>query len=100
MGPLLMVTGTGTDVGKTVFSVHLVRRAVRLGLRLAVFKPFCSGGRGDAEALREEIVGPVRPVFKHRDISEVISFIPQGEKPLVLCIFSKSRVRIDSVTSA
>ena len=53
-----------------------------------------------AEALREEIFGPVRPVFKHRDISEVISFIPQGEKPLALCIFSESRVRIDSVTSA
>ena len=53
-----------------------------------------------SEALREEIFGPVRPVFKHRDISEVISFIPQGEKPLALCIFSKSRVRIDSVTSA
>ena len=54
----------------------------------------------DAEALREEIFDPVRPVFKHRDISEVISFIPQGEKPLALCIFSESRVLIDSVTSA
>lgn len=52
-----MVTGTGTDVGKTVFSVHLVRRAVRLGWRPAVFKPFCSGGRGDAVALREAAGG-------------------------------------------
>jgi len=37
-------------------------------------------------ALQEEIFGPVLPVFKYRDISEVISFIQQGEKPLVSSI--------------
>jgi hypothetical protein len=37
-------------------------------------------------ALQEETFGPVLPVFKYRDISEVISFIQQGEKPLVSLI--------------
>ena len=54
----------------------------------------------DARALQEEIFGPVLPVFKHRDISEVISFIQQGEKPLALYIFSKNRGLFDLVTSA
>jgi aldehyde dehydrogenase (NAD+) len=42
-------------------------------------------------ALQEEIFGPVLPVFKYRDISEVISFVQQGEKPLAQYIFSKKR---------
>jgi dethiobiotin synthetase len=53
----LLVTGTGTDVGKTVFTAHLVRYGVRRGLRLSVFKPFCSGGREDARILRESAGG-------------------------------------------
>jgi dethiobiotin synthetase len=34
-----------------VFTAHLVRHGVRLGLRVSVFKPFCSGGRDDARIL-------------------------------------------------
>ena len=65
----------------------------------------------DARALQEEIFGPVLPVFKYRDISEVISFIQQGEKPLVslitvcvlfVCMYdyyvSRSLVRVDLIT--
>ena len=48
---ILVVTGTGTGVGKTVLSGLLVRRLVRLGRTVRAFKPLCSGGRGDALAL-------------------------------------------------
>lgn len=40
------------------------------------------------------------PVFKYRDIAEVIEFILQGEKPLALYIFSKNRALVDKVTDA
>ena len=49
--PFLVVTGTGTGVGKTVLSALLVRRCVQTGRTIRVFKPLCSGGRGDALAL-------------------------------------------------
>ena len=47
----LVVTGTGTGVGKTVLSALLIRRLIRLRRTVRAFKPLCSGGRGDALAL-------------------------------------------------
>jgi dethiobiotin synthetase len=41
--PGLFVTGTGTEVGKTVVAAVLAHTAVSRGLRVAVFKPVVSG---------------------------------------------------------
>jgi dethiobiotin synthetase len=49
--PLLYVTGTNTAVGKTTLACLLLRRARERNLRIAAMKPFCSGGRDDAEKL-------------------------------------------------
>ena len=54
---ILVVTGTGTGVGKTVLSGLLVRRLVLLGRTVRAFKPLCSGGRGDALALEAALGG-------------------------------------------
>jgi dethiobiotin synthetase len=54
----LFVTGTGTDVGKTVVAAALARTARASGERVSVFKPAVSGldeegeGRADHELLR------------------------------------------------
>lgn len=48
---VLFVTGTDTDVGKTVVTCLLTRHFLARDLPLAALKPFCSGGRNDAEAL-------------------------------------------------
>lgn len=52
----LFVTGTGTEVGKTVVAAVLARAAVRAGERVGVFKPAVSGldegGEADHELLR------------------------------------------------
>ena len=53
----LVVTGTGTGVGKTVLSGLLVRRLIRLGRTVRAFKPLCSGGRGDAQVLEAALGG-------------------------------------------
>jgi dethiobiotin synthetase len=53
----LVVTGTGTGVGKTVLSGLLVRRLIRLERTVRAFKPLCSGGRGDARVLEAALGG-------------------------------------------
>ena len=54
---ILVVTGTGTGVGKTVLSALLIRRLLRLGRAVRAFKPLCSGGRGDARVLEAALGG-------------------------------------------
>lgn len=49
------ITGTDTEVGKTYVSAMLLRQLVQQtggNTRITGFKPFCSGPRDDAEALR------------------------------------------------
>jgi dethiobiotin synthetase len=47
----IFVTGTDTGVGKTVLTALLTRRLRAHGRPTLAVKPFCSGGREDAEAL-------------------------------------------------
>lgn len=58
----LFVTGTGTEVGKTVVAAVLARTAVRAGKTVRVFKPAVSGlaeeGEGDHELLRRASGSP------------------------------------------
>ena len=50
---ILFVTGTDTDVGKTVFSVLTTVYLRKTRFRVAALKPICSGGRDDARLLHE-----------------------------------------------
>ncbi|MGH8093908.1 MAG: dethiobiotin synthase [Chthoniobacterales bacterium] len=47
----VFVTGTDTGVGKTSFTVWLLRRLREHGLRCAGYKPICCGDRDDAAQL-------------------------------------------------
>ncbi len=49
---ILFITGTDTNVGKTVFAAMLTRHLHQKGVRVAALKPLCSGGREDARLLR------------------------------------------------
>ena len=48
---IIFITGSDTGVGKTVLTTLLIRRLRALGVSALAVKPFCSGGRDDAEAL-------------------------------------------------
>ncbi len=78
--PGVFVTGTGTEVGKTVVAAAIARTAAAGGRRVAVFKPGVSGleepGESDPELLRrasgsgqsDEEIAPYRyqpPVSPH-----------------------------------
>jgi dethiobiotin synthetase len=51
------ITGTDTGVGKTVFTVLLVRFLRERGVSVAALKPICSGGRDDVRALHAALNG-------------------------------------------
>lgn len=56
----LFITGTDTGVGKTVLACLLARHFTAQGIRVAAFKPVCSGGREDAEALHAALGGALK----------------------------------------
>jgi|SRR5665213_336698 len=53
----LFITGTDTGVGKTVLTALLAEFLRKKKIRVAALKPVCSGGRGDALALRKALNG-------------------------------------------
>jgi dethiobiotin synthetase len=55
------ITGTDTGVGKTVLTALLARHLRERGVSAAALKPICSGGRGDARALRAAMNGALTP---------------------------------------
>lgn len=51
------ITGTDTGAGKTVLTALLAAYLVGQKIRVAAFKPVCSGGRDDAEKIRAALGG-------------------------------------------
>lgn len=52
MSRIIFITGTDTGVGKTVLTCLLLQHLRDSGVHALAMKPFCSGGRGDLEAIR------------------------------------------------
>jgi len=50
---IIFVTGTDTDIGKTVNAAQLTRQWRKSGANVVALKPVCSGGRSDARILRK-----------------------------------------------
>jgi aldehyde dehydrogenase (NAD+) len=51
-----------------------------------------------ARLMKEEIFGPVLPIIKFKELSEVIHFINERPKPLALYMFSHSDMNISQLT--
>ncbi|QDK38136.1 aldehyde dehydrogenase family protein [Bdellovibrio sp. NC01] len=49
--------------------------------------------------MQEEIFGPILPLMKYKDITEVIHFINERPKPLALYVYSHSEMTIEAVQS-
>jgi len=57
MRQTLLITGTDTGVGKTLLTRLLAEFLIRREIKVAAFKPLCSGGRADARALHAALRG-------------------------------------------
>jgi len=55
--PTFFITGTDTGVGKTILTALLAQFLRARGVKVAAFKPVCSGGRDDAVSLCAALEG-------------------------------------------
>lgn len=83
----LVITGTNTNVGKTTFARALLQRARERQITIAAMKPFCTGGREDAEILHRlqtadlaldevnpfHFAPPVTPLIAAREAGQCIT---------------------------
>ena len=51
----------------------------------------------DSELMKNEIFGPILPIFSYKNIDEVLQYIRENEKPLALYIFSSNAQNIDYI---
>lgn len=51
----------------------------------------------DSELMKNEIFGPILPVFSYKDIEEVLTYIRENERPLALYVFSSDAATINHV---
>ncbi len=56
-----------------------------------------TGVTEEMEIAKEEIFGPILPIYTYNDLNEVIDYINQRPKPLALYVFSKSSKTINHV---
>lgn len=51
------------------------------------------------EVMKEEIFGPILPIYEYKNIKEVIRFVKEREKPLALYLFTHDKKIIEEVTT-
>ena len=51
----------------------------------------------DDDLMREEIFGPILPILEYEELNDVISFINNRPKPLVLYFFSNDKIRQNKI---
>jgi len=75
---LVFVTGSDTGVGKTVLTALLTAHLRRTGVPVFAVKPFCSGGRGDADLLyalqqRELTLDEINPFYFPEPLAPLVA---------------------------
>ena len=80
----IYVTGTDTNVGKTVFTALLCHHLKSQRARVGAMKPFCSGGREDAERLAASLefdgnLDEINPVYFDLPVAPLVAMREIGE---------------------
>lgn len=93
MEKMLFVTGTDTGVGKTVLTCLLLEYLRRSGMRAMAMKPFCAGGREDAEEYCRLMDGEVT-------LDQVNPFhFPEAAAPIIGMRRRRRQVPLETVTT-
>jgi aldehyde dehydrogenase (NAD+) len=67
------------------------------GTGRAIAPTLLAGVSPDAAIMREEIFGPLLPVMTYKSREEAMRIVGEGEKPLVLYIFSRDKSVVDEL---
>ena len=72
----LFITGTDTEIGKTVVSVQIIKELVRQGFKVIGMKPVASGSKRTAEGLRnddaEQLMGASNVIVPYEDVNPYV----------------------------
>jgi dethiobiotin synthetase len=98
---IIFITGTDTGVGKTVLTGLLVQHSRRRGIPVVALKPFCSGGREDAELLHalqggRRTMEEINPYYFREALAPLIA-ARKVKRRITLAVASQ---RIRTVTDA
>ena len=93
---VIFITGTGTDVGKTVVTSLLLAHLRNQGIRAMALKPFCSGGRHDAEILcslqeNELTLDEVNPFHFESPVTPLVGARKEGRAVPISAVIGKIR---------
>ena len=85
MKQIIFITGTDTGVGKTFVTAALVRALRKAGVHAGAVKPFATGNRDDARALRAAMDGEltlaeINPVFFRRPLAPMVAARLEGRR--------------------
>lgn len=88
---IIFITGTDTGVGKTLLTALLLCHLRATGSRALALKPFCSGGRADAELLHKLQDGEL-------SLDEINPYyFPEPVAPLISARKHKRSIRLEQV---
>lgn len=88
---VIFITGTDTGVGKTLLTALLIQHLRSSGAGALALKPFCSGGREDAQLLHDLQNGDLT-------LDEINPFyFPEPVAPLISARMHRRQIRLDRV---
>ena len=78
MGRGIFVTGTGTEIGKTVVAGGLAAALKDAGTHVGVMKPICTGGTADAEFLKhaaqvDDVLTLINPISLRHPLAPAVA---------------------------
>lgn len=84
----LFITGTGTEIGKTVIAGCLAATLKQSGMNVGVMKPICSGDNLDAQYLRhaaqaDEPLSLINPIYLKYPLAPSVSARIEGKEIVV-----------------
>jgi len=84
VGQIIFITGTDTGVGKTLLTGLLLAHLRTQGIHALAMKPFCVGGRRDAELFyelqdREVSLGKVNPYHFRQPLAPYVAARDEGK---------------------
>ncbi len=84
----LFITGTGTEIGKTVIAGCLAATLKHAGINVGVMKPICSGGNLDAQYLKHaaQVNDPltlINPIYLKYPLAPSVSARIEGKEIVI-----------------